>query len=98
MGRGYHVFDVNLAKKWSEIKAGKEVVVEVKSLDDASTHVVKAIIGSPEQYPDGDPLGVLSDDGRLTDEKLVIKVLEELDPEDVELEEPILPGTKIQRA
>ena len=95
MGRGYHVFAVNLAKKFKEIKEGKEVILEVQSLDDGVTHTVRAIIDSPDKLPDGEHLGVLSDDGRLKDEKWAIKILEELDPEDVDLEEPIPPGTPV---
>ncbi len=96
MSRGYHVFAVNLAKKWNDIKEGREVIMEVQSLDDGCTHVVRAIIDSPENLTDGDELGVLSDDGRLKDEKWAIKVLEELDPDEVELEEPVPPGTPVQ--
>lgn len=96
MGRGYNIFEVNLAKKWPDISTGKEVVVEIQSRDEGCTHIVKALIGSPEKLPDGENLYVLSDDGRVKDEKWAIKVLEELDPDDVDLEEPILPGSPVQ--
>jgi len=96
MSRGYHVFAVNLAKKWNDIKEGKPVIIEVQSLDEGCTHVVKAIIDSPENQPEGEALGVLSDDGRLKDEKWTIKVLEVLDPDEIELEEPVPPGTPVQ--
>lgn len=96
MNRGYNIFEVTLGKKWPDISTGKEVVLEIQSRDDGCTHTVKAIIGSPEKLPDGDSLGVLSDDGRLKDEKWAIKVLEELDPDDMDPVEPIPPGSPVQ--
>lgn len=96
MSRGYHIFEVNLARKWDDIQAGKEVILEGQSLDDGCTHTVKAVVGKPEDLPDGVNLGILSDDGRLKDEKWAIKVLEELDPDDVEMDEPIPPGSPVK--
>ena len=88
MTRGYNIFEVNLARKWPEISAGKEVIVELQSLDKGSNAVVRAIIAKAKDMPDGVPLGVVSDDGRIKDEKWAIKILEELDPDDVEPEPP----------
>jgi hypothetical protein len=95
MSRGYNIFEVNLARKWSDIAAGKEVILEVQSLDEGCTHTVRAIVDLQEKLHDGLSLRVLSDDGRVKDDKWAIKVLELLDPDEVKLEPPLPQGSPV---
>jgi len=85
MALGYAIFEVYLAKEWNNIQAGKEIVVEAHSRDDGSTHLVKAKIAkSKEKLPDGEALWVKNEDGAfLPENPWVIKILEELDPDEV---------------
>lgn len=81
----YVIFETYLAGNWKAILAGEEVTCEVQSSEDASPHLVRARIArSREELPDGDELTVRNDDGMWLDKKLVIKILQELDPDEVE--------------
>jgi hypothetical protein len=96
MALGYAIFEVYLAREWDNIKAGKEIVVEVHSRDDGSTHLVKAKIAkSKEKLPDGEALWVKNEDGGfLAENPWAIKILEELDPDEVSFP-PAARSTKI---
>ncbi len=81
----YVIFETYLAANWKAIQAGQEVTVEVQSKEDATPHLVKARIAqSGEELPGGEDLQVRNDDGMLLNKKLMIKILEELDPDEVE--------------
>lgn len=85
MALGYAIFEVYVAREWDNILAGKEIIVEVHSRDDGITHLVKAKIAkSKEQLPDGEALWVKNEDGAfLAENPWAIKILEELDPDEV---------------
>lgn len=88
----YVIFETYLAANWKAIQAGEEVICEVQSMEDACPHFVKARIArSLEELPDGEELQVRNDDGMWLNKKLVIKVLEEIDPD--ELDHKPLPST-----
>jgi hypothetical protein len=82
----YAMFEVYLANNWSDVKAGKEITCELFCFDDASIHLVKAIIAKkPDSLPDGEELMVRNDEGQyIKDNPWAIKVIEELDPDEVD--------------
>ena len=82
----YAMFEVYLAKNIADIEAGKEVTCEVFCFDDASIRLVKAKIArKPEELPDGEELLIRNDEGQwIKENPWVIKVIEELDPDEVD--------------
>jgi len=89
MAESYVIFEVYMAKNWEDIKAGKEVICEVQSQEDALTYLVKAKIAkSFEELPDGKVLQVRNEDGEWKRENWVIKIIEGLDPDEVEFSPP----------
>jgi len=85
VGLGYAIYEVYIAKEWNNIQTGNDVIVEVTSRDDLTSHLVKARIAeSKEQLPDGKELWVRTESGTwLPKNPWAIKVLEELDPDEV---------------
>ena len=85
----YAIFEVYLASNWDDIKAGKPMLCEVQSLDDALVHIVKAEIAeSIENLPGGEELIIKTEDGNFKSDKWAIKIIEEYDPDEVELPAP----------
>ena len=83
------IFEVYLSNNWDDIQAGKPILCEVQNLNDAAIHVVKAQIAqSAEKLPGGEELMIKTDEGAFKAEKWAIKVLEEFDPDEVELPAP----------
>ena len=82
----YALFEVYIANNISDIDAGKEIICEVFCIDDASIHLVKAIVAkSPDGLEGAEELMVRNDEGQfIKDNPWAIQVIEELDPDDVE--------------
>lgn len=82
----YAIFEIYLAKNWADIDAGKEITCEVFHLEDASYRLVKAKIGKKAgDLLGADELWVRNDEGAwIAKDQWVIKIMEELDPDEVE--------------
>ncbi len=87
MSKVYVIFEAYLASNWSDIKAGKEVIVEVQYLETAMPLLVRARIArNREDLPQGDELRARNDDGVWKkEEPWAIEILEELDPDEVSI-------------
>ncbi len=82
----YAIFEVYIAQNYGDISEGKEIICEVLSLDEGVTKIVKTRIAkTKEELKGGDELLVKRESGEWKDEKWFIKVLEELDPDEVVL-------------
>lgn len=82
----YTIFEVYIARNYNDIMEGKEIVCEVLSREEGVTKVVKArIAGTKDELNNGDELLVKRESGEWKDEEWFIEVIEELDPDDVDL-------------
>jgi len=92
MSKRYAAYEVYVNHQWSKIEKGEDVLLEILDLDDITLHVVKAKVAkNPEDLPGADELVLKNEDAEYVREPLAIKILEELDPDEVEL--PVLPVT-----
>jgi len=82
----YAMFEVYLAKNIADIEAGKEITCEVFCFDDASIHLVKALISKDaDSLTASEELMIRNDEGQyIKDNPWAIQVIEELDPDEVE--------------
>lgn len=82
----YEILEEYVEAKKSDIAAGTPVVVEVRDTDTFERLVVKALIAPPEGKLDGADALVLRDLAEnVAAEGWKIKVLEEVDPESVDI-------------
>ena len=82
----YAIFEVYIAQNYTDISEGKEIICEVLSRDEGVTKIVKARIAKTKEELDGaDLLMIKRDSGEWKDENWYIKVVEELDPDEVVL-------------
>ena len=85
MKEGYEIHEIYVKKYQEEIENSKEIIVEVMPLATFSRKLVKAVIaGSPKDLPGGEKLWIREESGRMPDEPMGIKIIDELDPEEVE--------------
>jgi hypothetical protein len=82
----YEVLEEYVHSKMNEIKAGSEVIVEVRDTDTFERLTVKAVIAQPEQkLEDADELVLRNLAENIAAKGWQIKIIEELDPEDVDI-------------
>ena len=82
----YGIYEAYVAANWGDIQAGKPIVCEVQSVEEGITRVVKAQIAqSAAALPGADILRLKTDEGAWKEEKWAIKIVEELDPDEVVL-------------
>jgi len=85
----YTIFEIYIVNNWNDIQAGKPIMSEVQSLDDGLIHIVKAEIAqSPDKLPGAEELIIKTEDGIFKSDKWAIKIIEEYDPDEVELPAP----------
>jgi hypothetical protein len=82
----YEVLEEYVHSKMNEINAGSEVIVEVRDTDTFERLTVKAVIAQPEQkLEDADELVLRNLAENIAAKGWQIKIIEELDPEDVDI-------------
>ncbi len=82
----YEVLEEYVHSKMDEINAGSEVIVEVRDTDTFERLTVKAVIAQPEQkLEDADELVLRNLAENIAAKGWQIKIIEELDPEDVNI-------------
>ncbi len=87
MREGYEIYEVYIAKYKKEIDEGKEIVCELMPLSTYCRKLVKARIAkSLEELKDGENLWVKEDSGKVQEKPLSVKIIEELDPDEVSFE------------
>lgn len=78
----YCVLCEYLEGQMDKVRAGKEVILEIHDLDTFERKIVRALISdNPEALTGASPLSIEEYGGDLRKETWAIKVLEELDPD-----------------
>ncbi|MCX7178830.1 MAG: hypothetical protein NTX56_08680 [Proteobacteria bacterium] len=82
----YEILEEYIESQRQDVEQGNPVVVEIRDSDTFERLIVKALIGQPSQpLPDGDHLVVKNLAENVVSDAWTIKVLEELDPESVNI-------------
>lgn len=82
----YEVLEEYVHSKMNEINTGSEVIVEVRDTDTFERLTVKAVIAQPgRNLEDADELVLRNLAENIAAEGWQIKIIEELDPEDVDI-------------
>jgi hypothetical protein len=82
----YEVLEEYVHSKMNEINAGSEVILEVRDTDTFERLTVKAVIAQPgQELEDADDLVLRNLAENIAAEGWHIKIIEELDPEDVNI-------------
>lgn len=86
---GYEVFHTFIDNNLEAIRNGQELLLEVTDLDTLGKLVVKAVVkGEVEDTAGWSDLWVRDKEDKIVPRPWKIKILEELDPEEVEVKRP----------
>jgi hypothetical protein len=86
MSSRFEVLEEYVHSQRADIDQGKPVVLEVRNTDTFERLVVRALVAPPGQpLPDAAPLALMNLAENVSSDQWRIRVLEELDPEAVEI-------------